>query len=176
MGLAWSEAGQGAEAVGRPGSQPRIASVAPVQPQARHLHLQVSASLRGLMSPTLLFKTRDLSSHSREVLGLGFWFSLYLCPGSRCSPLWASEKGRWPAGCPVWCSCHPGMSASFLARCVRLPVCGAVPAEPPHFLAPSLMQTFLGLVRGLVPELWAPGTASQGRKEHVSPRGGALQG
>lgn len=117
MGLAWSEAGQGAEAVGRPGSQPRIASVAPVQPQARHLHLQVSASLRGLMSPTLLFKTRDLSSHSREVLGLGFWFSLYLCPGSRCSPLWASEKGRWPAGCPVWCSCHPGMSASFLAHC-----------------------------------------------------------
>lgn len=58
VGLTWSAAGQGVEAVGRHRSQPRTAAMAPTNtPKFIPLGL--------LRSPTLLFKIRGLSSHSR---------------------------------------------------------------------------------------------------------------
>lgn len=110
-----------------PGLSPELLQQPPFSLRPFHPHLQVEASLGGLRSPTLLFKTRGLSSHSRIREGRGLGFPSSLCLGCLLSPFQVSENGRWMEGRPAWWFCDPHMCPLCLPRCVRPPVDGAVP-------------------------------------------------
>ena len=70
------------------------------------------------------------------------------CPESLYSPLQASENGKWTRPFSLvglQCLCVSFMPCMLR---VRSPVDGVEPAKPPHFPAPSPMETFWGPVGG----------------------------